>query len=514
MPRRFDKVLVANRGEIAVRVIRGIQEAGLKAVAVYSDIDRGAMHVRCADEAVAIGGNAPLESYLNVSKIIDACKRSGAGAVHPGYGFLSEKEILPRSLAEAEIYFIGPPASAMEAMGLKTSARDLMRAANVPIVPGTDGPVEDPQEALRFARTIGFPVLIKATAGGGGKGMRAVHDPDTFLSDFSACQREAANAFGDGRVFVEKLILQPRHVEFQILADEHGQVRHLFERDCSIQRRHQKVIEETPCPVLRPEVRQAMGKVACAAAAAVGYVNAGTVEFLIDADQNFYFLEMNTRLQVEHPITEMITGMDLVAAQIAIAQGHPIPWTQEELSSRGHSIECRVYAEDPTQNFLPCPGPITTLRAPAGPFVRNDGGYESGDAVPMFYDPLISKLVVWGQDRPQALARMKRALRDYVVEGIKHNIGFHLEVLDDPAFVSGHYDTSFIPSRKAAGASLIAIPDAQTQRTATIAAALHAHLSTNQPANTSNNTNPNTNAPTTDASPWRLTSRLKRLNLL
>jgi acetyl-CoA carboxylase biotin carboxylase subunit len=508
--RRFDKVLVANRGEIAVRVIRGVQEAGLKAVAVYSDIDRDAMHVRCADEAVYIGGNAPSESYLNIPKLIDACRRTGAGAVHPGYGFLSEKEAFAAALAEAKLILLGPPASAMEAMGLKTRARDLMRAAGVPIVPGTDGPVSDPNQALVFAHQIGFPVLIKATAGGGGKGMRTVYDPETFIADFSACEREATNAFGDGRVFVEKFIVKPRHVEFQILADEHGNVRHLFERDCSIQRRHQKVIEETPCPVLRDEVRQAMGAVAVRAAAAVGYVGAGTVEFLIDADQNFYFLEMNTRLQVEHPITEMITGIDLVAAQISIAQGHPIPWSQESLTRRGHSIECRVYAEDPEQNFLPSPGPIHILRSPAGPFVRNDAGYESGDAVPMFYDPLVSKLVVWGEDRAQAVARMKRALRDYVIAGIRHNIPFHLAVLDDPDFLSGHYDTSFIATHRAEGGVHFLAQHSDEEKTlATIAAALHLHLSANKPASAG----AAAPAASSDASPWRLTSRLKRLHL-
>jgi acetyl/propionyl-CoA carboxylase alpha subunit len=371
--------------------------------------------------------------------------------------------------------------------------------------------VSDPHEALAFAQTIGFPVLIKATAGGGGKGMRTVYDPVTFLDDFAACEREATNAFGDGRVFVEKFIVQPRHVEFQVLADEHGNVRHLFERDCSIQRRHQKVIEETPCPVLREDVRQAMGAVAVRAAAAVNYVGAGTVEFLIDADQNFYFLEMNTRLQVEHPITEMITGKDLVAAQIAIAQGDPIDWPQEALTRKGHSIECRVYAEDPEQNFLPSPGPVHKLRAPSGPFVRNDAGYEAGDAVPMFYDPLVSKLVVWGEDRAQAIARMKRALRDYVIEGIRHNVAFHLAVLDDPDFTSGRYDTGFIAGHRAqGGAPLIAAHTDDQRRLAVIAAALHQHLSAATAASAGAGA---TASPSADASPWRMTGRIKRLHL-
>ncbi len=441
----FKKVLVANRGEIAVRVMRTLREMGIKTVAIFSEPDREALHVRTADEAYCVGPAASSESYLVIEKIIAVAKETGADAIHPGYGFLSERAPFAKACKEAGITFIGPEPHAIEVMGEKTTARQLMAKADVPLVPGNKEAIEDPHAALEIAKEMKFPVLIKAAAGGGGKGMRRVDDPSEFVAAFEGARREALNAFGNGDVYVEKYVVNPKHVEFQVLADKHGNVVHLFERDCSVQRRHQKIIEETPCPTLLEETRQRMGEVAVAAAKAVDYVGAGTIEFLLDVEQNFYFLEMNTRLQVEHPITEMITGMDLVRWQVEIAAGKKLPFTQDDITRRGHSIEARLYAEDPDENFMPSPGLLEHISAPQGPWVREDTGVYSGATVPVHYDPMISKLIVWAEDRDAAIGRMKRALEDYVVAGIKTNRSFLVECLEQPAFQGGKYDTEFVP---------------------------------------------------------------------
>ena len=440
----FRKVLIANRGEIAVRVMRTLREMGIGSVAVYSEADRHAVHVRYADEAYCVGPAASRESYLRQDKILEVARISGAEAIHPGYGFLSENASFARACAEAGIVFIGPPPEAIEAMGEKTRARRAMIAAGVPVVPGTEYAIESPEEALEYAKQIGFPVLVKAAAGGGGKGMRRVDSPDHFLDAFAGAQREAANAFGDPSCYVEKYVLQPKHVEIQVLADTHGNVIHLFERDCSVQRRHQKVVEESPCPIIRDEVRQRMGAVAVQAARAVNYVGAGTCEFLLDVNQDFYFLEMNTRLQVEHPVTEMVTGVDLVEEQIRIAYGMPMKPSQETLRQTGHAIEVRIYAEDPKNNFLPSPGLITRLQPPTGPGVRDDSGYCSGSEVSLHYDPMVAKFIVHGSDREHARKRLLRCLDEYVVHGIENNIEFLKKCLVVQEFVDGHYDTGMI----------------------------------------------------------------------
>ncbi len=441
----FNKVLVANRGEIAVRVMRSLREMGIESVAVFSEADRQAKHVRMADEAYCVGPASSNESYLRIDKILEVAKKSGAEAIHPGYGFLSENAEFSAACKEAGVVFIGPEPYAIEAMGEKTRARTLMQKAGVPLVPGTKAAIEDAEEALKVAQDMGFPVLVKAAAGGGGKGMRRVDSAEDFVASFEGARREALSAFGNGDVYVEKYVVNPKHVEIQVLADGHGHCVHLFERDCSVQRRHQKIIEETPCPVLEDATRQKMGEVAVKAAQAVDYIGAGTVEFLLDVDQNFYFLEMNTRLQVEHPITEAITGLDLVRWQVLIADGAKLPFTQDELNRRGHAIECRIYAEDPENNFMPAPGPITYMSTADGPGVREDSGVYSGATVPVHYDPMISKLVVWAEDRQSAIGRMRRALSEYTVSGITTNIAFHDEVLQHPDFVEGTYDTEFVP---------------------------------------------------------------------
>jgi acetyl-CoA carboxylase biotin carboxylase subunit len=443
------RVLVANRGEIAVRVMRTLRELGIESVAVYSDVDRRAAHVMMADRAVAIGPAPAAESYLVIDRIIEACRASGADAVHPGYGFLSENAGFAAACARAGITFIGPPPDAMRLMGSKTAARAAVSAAGTPVVPGDSGPsgdgFPDAAAALRAAHAIGFPVLIKASAGGGGKGMRLVAAPDAFEAAFDGARREALAAFGNGTVYLERAVIRPRHVEIQVFADSAGNTVHLGERDCSIQRRHQKVIEETPSPAVSPALRAEMGAAAVRAARACDYVGAGTVEFLLGQDGAFYFLEMNTRLQVEHPVTEMVYGVDLVAWQVAVARGERLPMTQAELDARrrGAAVECRVYAEDP-ERFLPSPGTITHLRVPGGPYVRDDSGVYQGWTVPVHYDPLLSKLVTWGDDRAQALARMRRALDEYAVRGIRTNLPFHRRVLRHEAFLAGDYDTGFI----------------------------------------------------------------------
>jgi acetyl-CoA carboxylase, biotin carboxylase subunit len=440
----FKKILIANRGEIAVRVLRACHEMGIAAVVVYSDVDRAALHVRKADEAHPIGAPAASESYLNIAKILDVAERSGADAVHPGYGFLSENAKFAQACANAGVKFIGPTAAAMEAMGSKTRARQAMEKAGVPLVPGTSRGVESFEEAEKVAARIGFPVMLKAAAGGGGKGMRLVHAPEQLKSSLEAARSEAERSFGDGEVYVEKAIVNPRHIEMQVLADEHGNTVYLGERECSLQRRHQKVLEEAPSPIVDPDMRRRMGEVAVRVAQAAAYTNAGTVEFLVDKEKKFYFLEMNTRLQVEHPVTELITGLDLVHLQIRIAAGEQLPFKQDDVGLRGHAIECRIYAEDPDNNYFPSPGEIMLLLEPSGPGIRIDSGMYEGWQVPIDYDPLLAKLIGYGTDREQASARLTRALSEYFVGGIKTNISLFRRVLRDADFRAAKLDTGFL----------------------------------------------------------------------
>ena len=440
----FKRVLIANRGEIAVRVIRACRELGIETVAVYSDVDRSALHVQYADHAYPIGPAPSSESYLVVEKILDAARKSGADAIHPGYGFLSERAPFSKACAEADITFIGPQPEAIEKMGDKVTARAIMQKAQVPVVPGTDV-LGDADEVVAAAEKIGFPVMFKASAGGGGKGMRLVEKKEDVLSALRGVRSEAQSSFGDDRMYIEKFVEKPRHVEVQVLGDTHGNIIHLYERECSLQRRHQKVIEESPSTAINQDVREQMGKVAVEAAKAVHYVGAGTVEFLVDAQQNFYFLEMNTRIQVEHPITELVTGVDLVKAQIEIAAGEPLAIQQQEVQQRGWAIECRIYAEDPARDFLPSPGKIQILRTPGGYGIRDDSGVYEGWEVPVHYDPMISKLCTYGRTRDEAIQRMLRALQEYTVEGIITNIPFHRWALTHPRFVAGDLDTGFIP---------------------------------------------------------------------
>jgi acetyl-CoA carboxylase, biotin carboxylase subunit len=441
----FSKILIANRGEIAVRVIRACRDLGVSPVAVYSDADAEALHVRLADEAYAIGPAPSVESYLKIERIIEAARRSGAEAVHPGYGFLAENAQFARAVQSAGLVFIGPPAQAMELMGSKTSARRVATRAGVPVVPGTTEPLGSVEEARETAEQLGYPVMFKASAGGGGKGMRLVLTEAELRSAFETAQSEAAAAFGDSEVYLEKAIERPRHIEIQVFADTHGNVVHLGERECSIQRRHQKVIEECPSPIGDAGLRERMGQAAILVTRAVSYVGAGTVECLVsDATHDFYFLEMNTRLQVEHPVTELVTGIDLVREQIMVADGAPLSFRQEDVEWRGHAIECRVYAEDPEQNFLPAPGRINALRVPAGPGVRDDGGITAGTEVSIYYDPMISKLAAWGRTRLEAIDRLRRALDEYTVGGIKTTLPFFREVVRDEEFIAGRLDTGFI----------------------------------------------------------------------
>ena len=469
--RRIRKVLVANRGEIAVRVIRTCREMGIRTVAVYSDADRGALHVRMADEAVHIGPSPARQSYLAADRILDAAARTGADAVHPGYGFLSERPDFNRACRDAGMVFVGPRPESQEEMGLKTSARRRMAAAGVPVVPGSDGPLSDEREARAFADRIGYPVMLKAAAGGGGKGMKRCDRAEDFAGLWQTAKRESASAFGDDRVYVEKFLTKPRHVEVQVFADESGNTIHLGERECSVQRRHQKIVEESPSAVVDEEMRAAMGQVAVSAARAVNYVGAGTVELLVDAHRNFYFLEMNTRLQVEHPVTEMVTGLDLVRLQFEVAQGMAIPH-QEEVARRGHAIEARVYAEDPARNFLPAPGKITYLRVPGGPGIRDDSGVYAGWVVPSYYDPMISKVVAWAPTREQAIERLRRGLADYHVHGIATNVRYLRAVLDHPAFRAGDYDTGFCATY---ARELGVPPDPALEEVALVAAAVAAY---------------------------------------
>jgi len=440
----FNKILIANRSEIAVRVMRTCREMGIHTVGVFSEADRTALHVRFADEACLIGPAPSAESYLRTEKIIEVARQTGADAIHPGYGFLSENADFADQCADAGMTFIGPSGDAMRAMGSKTEARKTMRQAGVPVVPGTEEGLTDDTEALEIAREIGYPVLIKAAMGGGGKGMRIVQKKDELEGALRAARSEAQSAFGDSTVYVEKYLVDPRHVEFQVLADNYGHVVHLGERECSVQRRHQKLIEESPSCILDESLRRAMGEIAVLAAKTVDYVNAGTIEFIVDQHRHFYFLEVNTRLQVEHPVTEMRTGLDLVREQIKIAAGKPLPFTQEEVPLRGAAIECRISAEDPDENFIPSVGLITRLTEPSGPGVRIDSGFYQGYDIPIYYDPMIAKLIVWAETREAAIARMERALNEYDIGGIKTTIPFHLRALADPMFISGDYSTGFV----------------------------------------------------------------------
>ena len=440
----FRKILIANRGEIAVRVIRACRELGIASVAVYSDVDRASLHVRKADEAYHVGPAAAAESYLNIGKILKAAEACGADAIHPGYGFLSENPAFSQACADAGVKFIGPAAGSMELMGSKTRARQQMEKAGVPLIPGTSRALASAEEARDVAAKIGYPVMLKAAAGGGGKGMRLVLSAGELRPALEAAQSEAQRAFGNGDVYVEKAMINPRHIEMQILADEHGNTVFLGERECSLQRRHQKVLEESPSPAVDPAMRRRMGEAAVRVAQAAGYTNAGTVEFLVDQDRNFYFLEMNTRLQVEHPVTELVTGLDLVHLQIRIAAGEKLPFSQEGVQLRGHAIECRIYAEDPDNNYFPSPGKITLLLAPSGPGIRRDSGMYEGWTVPIDYDPLLAKLIGYGTDRTQAISRLTRALNEYFVGGIKTNISFFRRVLRDPDFAAGKFDTGFL----------------------------------------------------------------------
>jgi acetyl-CoA carboxylase biotin carboxylase subunit len=466
--RPFKRVLVANRGEIAVRVIRGAHELGLETVAVFSDADERSLHVRVAGSAWRIGPPPSSESYLRADRLLEVAERAGCDAVHPGYGFLSENAEFAQAVMDAGLVWVGPPPDAIASMGSKTAARTAMHQAGVPVVPGTLRALTSDDEALRVAREIGLPIMLKASAGGGGKGMRMVEREEDLAGALAAARSEAKKAFGDDAVYVEKVIVQPRHVEIQVLADGHGNVIHLFERDCSIQRRHQKVFEETPSPALDEATRRAMTEAAVRAAQAVGYVSAGTVEFLLGADMQFHFLEMNTRLQVEHAITEEITGIDLVHAQLRVAAGERLWMTQDGVHPRGHAVECRIYAEDALAGFRPSPGPLLGYREPGGPGIRVDSGVIEGVEVPVHYDPMVAKLIAWAPDRDLCLDRARSALRDYRVVGIPTSIPFFLALLEDPDFRRGDYHTGFI--RKAWLEEHLAAPDDREELAAILAA--------------------------------------------
>jgi len=501
----FNKVLIANRGEIAVRIIRACRELGLLTVAVYSDVDRQALHVRYADEAYLLGAAPSRESYLRDAKVIDIARKSGAGAVHPGYGFLAERADFAQACLDAGLAFIGPKPSAIAAMGDKAVARATVTRAGVPVVPGTEGEgaLQD-DELLALAPKIGFPLLVKATAGGGGKGMREVRTIDEMPTLLQAARREAEASFGDGNVYLEKLVEGARHIEIQILADNQGNVIHLGERECSLQRRHQKLLEESPSPFVQydEDLRQAMGAVAVRSAQAVGYVNAGTIEFLVDKDKNFYFLEMNTRLQVEHPVTEMVTGIDIVKEQIRIARGRQLRNLQADISLKGWAIECRVNAEDPYNGFLPSTGVISHILMPTGPGVRVDTGVYPGFEISPYYDSLISKLVVWGETRAEAIMRMRRALEEYKLVGVRTNIPFHQRLMDSTRFIAGQFDTRFVEEKF----SLEKSEEAQESLTeiAAILATLVAHQQTQRAAHIIQRGE-------RDTSNWKWLSRWERL---
>ena len=440
----FRKILIANRGEIAVRIIRACKELGIETVAVYSEADRDSLHVKMADEAVCIGKAKSKDSYLNMSNIISATVLTGAQAIHPGFGFLSENSKFARLCNDCNIKFIGPSADVIDLMGNKSKARETMMNAGVPVVPGSDKDVDNADDGLEIAKNIGFPVMIKAAAGGGGKGMRPAFSEDQFIELFDTAKAEAKACFGDDRMYIEKLIVEPRHIEFQIMADSYRNIIHLGERDCSIQRRNQKVLEESPSPVMSDELRKKMGKAAVNAAKAVGYENAGTIEFLLDKNGNFYFMEMNTRIQVEHPVTETVTGMDLVKEQILVASGAVLSKKQEDIKVKGHAIECRINAENPDLGFRPSPGKIEKLILPGGPGVRIDSGVYAGYLIPPVYDSMIAKLIVHGDDRKEAVARMKRALDEFYIEGVDTNISFQKKIMENENYNKGIFDTGFI----------------------------------------------------------------------
>jgi acetyl-CoA carboxylase biotin carboxylase subunit len=499
----FQKILIANRGEIAVRVLRACRELGIPSVAVYSDVDRASLHVRKADEAYCIGPATASESYLNIPKLLEVAQRCGADAIHPGYGFLSENPKFARACAAAGIKFIGPTAESMEMMGSKTRARQAMQQAGVPFVPGSSRGLTC-AEAAGVAAEVGYPVMLKAAAGGGGKGMRLVRTPAELKSAFTAASSEAERAFGDGEVYVEKFIEQPRHIEMQILADEHGNCVWLGERECTVQRRHQKVLEESPSPVVDAAMRRRMGAIAVRVARTAGYTNAGTVEFLVDPARNFYFLEMNTRLQVEHPVTELTTGLDLVHLQIRIAAGELLPLAQEDITLRGHAMECRIYAEDPDNNFFPSPGKITILIAPSGPGLRRDSGMYEGWTVPLEYDPLLAKLIAYGEDREQVIARLQRAMHEYFVGGIKTNLPLFRRILRDADFQAGRLDTGFLERLLAQEDGRDAQkPDAEM---AAVAAAIFAALDSAAGSGAARNHQP----ATTDSS-WKRAGRVEAM---
>ena len=438
------KILVANRGEIALRIMRSAREMGIQTVAIYSEADRNSPHVRYADEAVCVGPPASSQSYLLGDKIIEICKDLNVDGIHPGYGFLSENGAFADQVEQAGITFIGPSSHSMRVMGDKLAAKEAAKEFDIPLVPGTEGAISDMDEAHRVSKEIGFPVLIKASAGGGGKGMRIVHEESELEQQLQSAVSEATSAFGNGEVFIEKYVTSPRHIEVQVLCDKHGNRVHLFERECSIQRRHQKVIEEAPSAILTPEIREKMGQKAVDVARSCDYIGAGTVEFILDADKNFYFMEMNTRLQVEHPVTEMITGVDLVKEQIKVARGEKLEFSQEDLEINGHAIEVRVYAEDPRENFMPDIGLLKEYRRPHGPGIRVDDGFEEGMRVPIYYDPMISKLVTYGKDRDEARIRMIRACEDYRIVGIQSTLSFGKYVMEHPHFISGDFNTHFV----------------------------------------------------------------------
>jgi acetyl-CoA carboxylase biotin carboxylase subunit len=492
----FKKILIANRGEIAVRVIRACREMGIGSVAVYSDVDRKALQVRYADEAYPIGPAPSTQSYLRMDRVLEAAKRSGAEAIHPGYGFLSENPEFARACQDSGLLFIGPPAEAMELMGSKTTSRQAVAQAGLPVVPGTTRNVDTLEEVERLAGEIGFPVMLKASAGGGGKGLRLVRASSELESAYRNARSEAQNAFNDPSVYIEKYIEHPRHIEIQILGDHHGNLIHLGERECTLQRRHQKVMEECPSPFVDEGLRRRMGETAVRIGKLAGYASAGTVEFLVDPRRNFYFLEMNTRLQVEHPVTEMVMGIDLVKEQIRIACGERLQWQQEDVRLRGAAIECRIYAEDPVNNFFPSPGLVTRLIVPTGPGVRRDSGVYEGWRVPLEYDPLLSKLVVWGTDRREAMARMRRALGEYEVHGIQTNIPFFRRILEHPDFIAGKFDTGFIDRVLAEGLMSAQPPSKEEERVAMLAAVIHAGRQKHSLP-----------SPTSRASAWRVAGR-------
>ena len=440
----FRKILIANRGEIAVRVIRACREMGIRTAAIFSEADRESLHVRFADEAYLVGPAPSIESYLKIDRIIDIAKKSGAEAIHPGYGFLSENPDFAEACQQAGIVFIGPSPESMKAMGNKVYARELMSKSGVPVVPGTSNLPDNIEEIREMASAIGYPVIVKASAGGGGKGMRIVEDQESLDGSIRAARSEAQSAFGDSSIYMEKYFSAPRHIEVQILADLHGQIVHLFERECSVQRRHQKLVEESPSPVVDEKTRQKIGQIAVKAAQAANYTCAGTIEFLRSDKGDFYFMEVNARLQVEHPVTEMITGVDLVKEMIKVAKGEKLPFKQEDLDMRGAAIECRIYAEDPANNFMPSPGLIKSLRIPEGPGIRHDSGIYSGYEIPVHYDPLIAKVIAWGENREEAIMRMGRSLEEYSIQGVRSTVPFHRELLRDRSFLNGDYNTSFI----------------------------------------------------------------------